>query len=437
MQTETISKKPAEKAVGQAPAEKNQGKGKGKGKGKSNILRNVIIGVVALLTPVGGGVWYLHAAEFAETDDAYIAGHVHQISARVAGYVTKVSVEDNDHVNAGQLIVQIDPKDLLLSLQSAKAAAEEARWKAAEAQSNIVTNSRQADSQKLQALGAFESASAQIHRAEEALAEAQLGVTLAQTAIQQRESELRLTSIDYDRYKKLIADRAVTTQSYDRARQAKEVAEANLDGAKATCNQALVRVKEAQQSLVDTKTMIVKARGQKATASAAMAQTDASKNTVRVQESAAEEAMAQYRNALTQLSYTRVLAPVSGTVGHKSVEIGQQIEKGQALMSIISDDKWIVANFKETQLAKMQPGQEVDIKVDRIPNKTFKGRVQSMSPASGAEFSMLPPDNASGNFTKVVQRIPVKIVFDAASVKGSESLLAPGMSVVTSVHLGH
>ncbi len=106
-------------------------------------------------------------------------------------------------------------------------------------------------------------------------------------------------------------------------------------------------------------------------------------------------------------------------------------------MSIVSDDKWIVANFKETQLAKMKTGQAVDIKVDRIPNKTFKGRVQSMSPASGAEFSMLPPDNASGNFTKVVQRIPVKIVFDAASVKGSESLLAPGMSVVTSVHLDH
>jgi membrane fusion protein (multidrug efflux system) len=171
------------------------------------------------------------------------------------------------------------------------------------------------------------------------------------------------------------------------------------------------------------------------TAAAARAQTESSKKTVAVQQAAARQAQAEYQNALTQLSYAKVVAPVSGTVGHKTVEVGQQIERGQALMSIVSDEKWVVANFKETQLGRMHVGQEVEIKIDALPNKHFKGHVDSMSPASGAQFSMLPPDNASGNFTKVVQRVPVKIVFDADSIKGYENLLTPGLSVIPEVHL--
>ena len=404
-------------------------------KGANKLVPKLLIGAVAISALVGGYFWLQHAMSIEGTDDAYITGHVHQLSARVAGYVTKIAVDDNDHVKAGQTLVTIDPKDYQLSAESAKAAALKAQWQTIEAKSDILTNTRQADSQSLQALSAIGSAQAQIHRAQESLNDAKLGVILAKTAITQRQSELTRAIADYERYKSLVDDRAVTTQSYDKAKQDKEVAQANLDGAQATYNQMLVKVKEAEQSLLDTKTNAVKARGMQASAAAAIAATTASEKNVSVQQAAAEQAEVQYKNALTQLSYTKVLAPIEGTVGHKTVEVGQQIEKGQALMSIVSDEKWVVANFKETQLGRMHVGQEVEIKVDRLPGKTFMGRVQSLSPASGAQFSMLPPDNASGNFTKVVQRIPVKIVFDKDSIKGSETMLAPGMSVVAEVHL--
>ena len=404
-------------------------------KAPNKILPKVIGAVVAIGALVGGYIWYQHAMSIEGTDDAYITGHVHQLSARVSGYVTKVTVDDNDHVKAGQILVTIDPKDLQLAADSAKAAAQKAEWQTVQAKSDILTNTKTADSQNLNAMSAIGSADAQIHRAQESLNDSKLGVILSKTAITQRKSELTRTIADYDRYKSLVDDRAVTTQAFDKAKQDKEVAQANLDGAQATYNQMLVKVKEAEQSLIDTKTSAVKARGMQASAAAAEAATTSSEKNVSVQQAAANQAGVEYENALTQLSYTKIVAPINGTVGHKTVEVGQQIEKGQALMSIVSDDKWVVANFKETQLGRMHPGQEVEIKVDSIPNKVFKGTVQSLSPASGAQFSMLPPDNASGNFTKVVQRIPTKILFDKDSIKGFESQLSPGMSVIADVHL--
>jgi membrane fusion protein (multidrug efflux system) len=162
---------------------------------------------------------------------------------------------------------------------------------------------------------------------------------------------------------------------------------------------------------------------------------ETAKNDILVQQAASKQAQAQYDNAMTQLSYTNIVAPVSGRVGHRTVELGQQVERGQALLSIVSDEKWVMANFKETDLHGMRPGQPVDVKVDAIPDKVFHGKVESISPASGAQFSLLPPDNASGNFTKVVQRIPVKIVFDSESIKGYEDILAPGMSSEVEVHV--
>jgi membrane fusion protein (multidrug efflux system) len=400
-----------------------------------SALSITLFSAVGLAVAVGAYFWWQHITSVEETDDAYIAGHVHQISSRISGFVTKVAVDDNDHVKAGQLVVQIDPRDLQLSADSYKAAAEKAEWQAAEAKSNISMYARQADSQAFQASSAAASATAQINKAREALNDAKLGVILAKTQIQQRKAELERAASDFERYKTLVKDRAVTTQSFEKAKQDVEVAQSNLDGASATYTQMLVKVKESEQSLKDTQTMAVKAQATEESAAAARAQTDTSKNTVDVQKAAAKQAQVQYQNALTQLSYTKVLAPISGTIGHKTVEVGQQIDKGQALMSIVSDEKWVVANFKETQLGRMHNGEEVDIKIDALAGKVFKGHVQSMSPASGAQFSMLPPDNASGNFTKVVQRIPVKIVFDPQSIKGFENLLSPGMSVVPEVHL--
>jgi membrane fusion protein (multidrug efflux system) len=403
---------------------------------KNSRWRSLLtVSTLSLGVAAGGYLWWQQAFSVEGTDDAYISGHVHQISSRISGFVTKVAVDDNQHVQAGQLLLQIDPHDLELSVASAKAAAAKAKWQAAEAVSNTITDARKAESQSFQASSAVASAEAQINKAKEALNDAKLGVTIVHTQIEQRQAELTRASADYERYSALVKDRAVTTQSYEKAKQDKDVAQASLEAANATYTQMLVKVKEAEQALKDTQTTSVSAKGAEQTAAAARAEQETSQTVVAVQKAASAQAEVEYENALTQLSYARVVAPIAGTIGHKTVEVGQQIDRGQALMSIVSDEKWVVANFKETQLGRMRPGQKVDIKVDALDNKHFQGRVQSISPASGAQFSMLPPDNASGNFTKVVQRIPVKIVFDADSIKGCEHLLTPGMSVIADVHV--
>lgn len=400
---------------------------------KPNLKPYLMPALGVLIAGTVGFYFWSQAGKVEETEDAFITGRVHQLSSRVAGTVISVNVDDNDHVKAGQLLVKIDPSDLQLAAAGAKAAAAKANYQAAEAASSIVANTRSAAASDMDAASAIAAARAQVDRAKAALAETKLGVKLAATTITQRQAELRMTQADYERYESLLADRAVTRQSFDKARQDKEVAAANLQAAIEQEKQSRVRVEEATQAVADAQANVVKAQGAAHTAAAADAQTEKSKVTLSVEQANAKQAEAEYENAVKQLSYTNIVAPVTGKVGHRTVEVGNQVERGQALMSVVSDDKWVVANFKETQLARMKPGQEVEIKVDAFPGKKFTGHVNSMSPASGAQFALLPPDNATGNFTKVVQRIQVKITFDKESIKGYEDLIAPGMSVIPAV----
>jgi membrane fusion protein (multidrug efflux system) len=399
------------------------------------LVRPALGIVAASLALYAGFSWWQHVSAIEDTDDAFISGHVHQLSARIAGNVTGVLVADNQHVKAGEVLVKIDRRDYQISSDSAKAAFLKAQWQALEARSTTISRSHTDEAQRFQAVSSAASASAQVHRAQAVLSEAKSGVLLAHDQVLQRQSELTRAQADFVRYKNLVQDRAVTIQSFDKAKQDKEVAEAAYAASEENYNQAVIRVHEAQDALADSQSMVVKARGTEKSAAASRADTDTSVKTVQVQEAAAMQAKAEYENALTQLSYTNIVAPVSGTIGHKTVEVGQQIDRGQALMSIVSDEKWVTANFKETQLGKMRVGQTVDIKVDAFPQKNFRGHVDSLSPASGAQFALLPADNASGNYTKVVQRVAVKIVFEPESIRGFESLLTPGMSVVPEVHI--
>jgi membrane fusion protein (multidrug efflux system) len=170
-------------------------------------------------------------------------------------------------------------------------------------------------------------------------------------------------------------------------------------------------------------------------AQAAGEQTKVSRSQYDAAKAAIGQSEASVKDAQLQLSYTNITTPATGQIGRKSVEVGQRVQPGTRLMAIVSNDLWVVANFKETQLANMKPGQKVEIKLDAFGGHKFEGHLDSFSPASGAQFSLLPPDNATGNFTKVVQRIPVKVVFDAASIKGYESPIAPGMSATVNVEL--
>lgn len=398
------------------------------------------IGLAAFVVlAVGGGtfVWWQHASSVEETDDAFITGRVHQLSSRVSGTVSQLLVNDNQHVKQGDVLLRIDPKDFQISLATAKAAATQAELKTYEVQSNIVANQRQAEARRFEAESAVASADAGVDKAKAMLSETKLGVALAATEIKQRQAELTRCIADFERYKSLVQDRAATMQSFERAKQDKDVAEANLQAAQEAYKQSQSRVHQAMQAVANAQADVIRAKGSAQSAAAAAAQMEMSKRNLSVQEAAADQAQSEVHNAATQLSYTSVTAPITGRVGHRTVEIGQQIERGQALMSIVSDEKWVVANFKETQLSRMRPGQAVDIKIDAYPNAHVTGTVDSISPASGAQFALLPPDNATGNFTKVVQRVSVKIVLNKDSLKGFENLLAPGMSVIPSVKVGH
>ncbi len=403
---------------------------------KRGFVKPLIISGVLIGAAVGAAIWWQHASQFEETDDAFITGHVHQLSARVGGTVTRILVADNQHVQQGQLLLNIDPKDLQISLDTAKAAAAQAELKILEVKSNIEANAREAEASKYEADSAISSAKAGVDRAKFMLSETKLGVSMAQSDIKQRKAELMRASSDFERYKSLVSDRAATMQSFEKAKQDKEVAEANLHTAEEAHKQSLTRVQQAKQQVADAESSVVRAMGAAKSALAKTADTETTKRNLSVQDAAAQKARSEVANAATQLSYTNVVAPVKGRIGHRTVEVGQQIERGQALMSIVSDEKWVVANFKETQLKRMHVGQEVDIKIDAFPDRKVKGRIDSISPASGAQFALLPPDNATGNFTKVVQRIPVKIVFDKESLKELQPKLAPGMSVIPEVHVG-
>jgi membrane fusion protein (multidrug efflux system) len=347
----------------------------------------------------------------------------------------QIAVKDNQHVTAGQLLVKLDPRDFQLSLANAGAAVEKAKMEEREAVLTVNSNQKTVAANNLQADYMSKNTDAGVSRAQAALESARSGVITAQASIKQREAELERARADYSRYELLLKVGAVTRQDYDQTKESKTVAEANMLAANANLEQAKIRVSQAEDELTQAEASVVQAKSSHETAQASLAQMETAKNDILVQQAASKQAQAQYDNAMTQLSYTNIVAPVSGRVGHRTVELGQQVERGQALLSIVSDEKWVMANFKETDLHGMRPGQPVDVKVDAIPDKVFHGKVESISPASGAQFSLLPPDNASGNFTKVVQRIPVKIVFDSESIKGYEDILAPGMSSEVEVHV--
>jgi membrane fusion protein, multidrug efflux system len=355
---------------------------------KGGARRIVILSILAVLLIVGG-IWGFQTVVFyshhATTDDAQLDGNINPILPRVSGYVTEVHVADNQQVKPGDLLVKIDPSDLQAKLDQEQASLLNSEAAVAVAQA-AVANAR--------ALASGSTAK---------VASNQADVVAAKSRASQ-------AAADLSRYKSLVAKEEISQQQYDAAKAAAESASANADAARATTESA------------------------RATVQSSAAQVEAATRQV----AAAQAQVAQHRAALEaarlQLSYVVLKAPVAGIVSKKNVEVGQFVQAGQPLLAIVQgSETWVSANFKETQLAKMRPGQTAEIEVDAYPGVTFKGKVESLAAATGARFSLLPPDNATGNFTKVVQRIPVKIVFtDPADPRHP---LRVGMNVNVTVNL--
>ncbi|WP_375514460.1 HlyD family secretion protein [uncultured Nostoc sp.] len=430
---------------------------------RPNGLILAALGVGAITAGGFGYHYWQYASTHQETDNATVVGNIHQVSSRIPGTVSQVLVNDNQLVQPGQLLVKLDPRDYESKVQQAAAALENARGQAQAAQANIALTSQTTTGKTSQAQGDVSGAVAAISTAQAAVQEAQAGIPAAQAEVRlaqagipaaqaqvaQTNANLENAQADYNRYNQLYKTGAIARQQLDTAKAAYDVATAQknaaiqgVEQAQAKLASARVGVAKAQSQLAQAQENVTNAQAKLAASKGGLQQATAGGQDTTVKRSqyeAAKAAIAQseasLKDAQLQLSYANVTAPSAGRVGRKNVEIGNRVQSGTPLMAIVDNEYWVVANFKETQLEKMRPGEPVEIKLDTFPHHTFTGRVDSVSPASGAQFALLPPDNATGNFTKVVQRIPVKVVFDQKSIQGYESRITPGMSAEVAVEV--
>jgi membrane fusion protein (multidrug efflux system) len=396
------------------------------------LTAGATLGFAALVVGVRYWLW---SRTHEETDDAYVAGHIHAVSARVSGTVEAVLVDDNQWVERGQPLVRLDPHDFQVRLEQAKAALGSARHRADSAESAVGLASRTASARSIDAEAETRNADAALAAAQAQLAEADAGVPRAQAVLKSARATLRQTQQDLARYTDLVAKEQVSRQEFDRARAAADVAA----GAEAAAVQAVAQAKaeqvKARELLEQARSRVLGARATTESARAAAADTEVRRNQHQAALSTIEQAAAAVSDATLQLGYTSITAPVAGWIGRKTVEVGHRVQPGQPLLAIVQADPWVVANFKETQLERMRPRQSVEIFVDSFPSHPFRGYIDSLSPASGSQFALLPPDNATGNFTKIVQRIPVKILLDSSEGEPSEQLLRPGMSAVVTARV--
>ena len=383
--------------------------------------RRVIIAVVlALVAVVAAGLWW-HSTYSEDTDDAQISGHLIQISSRINGHVIKVNVNENQQVKAGDVIAELDPADFQVAVDNAQAALDTALANAAAANVavpitsvNVGSNLRSADADVASTHFGIEQAQRQLEAARARVAQAQANNVKAQA--------------DLERYKPLVAKDVISKQQFDAAVAAADSAKAALADAQASQQAASEGVRvanerstqaSAQQRYAQTAPQQIAA--QTARAKAALAQV--------------EQAKAQLEQAKLNLSYTKIVAPVDGIVTRKSVEINQNVSSGQNMLTLVSlDDLWITANFKETQLKHMAAGQSVEIDVDAT-GKTYKGKVTQIGGATGSVLSLFPPENATGNYVKVVQRVPVRVDFTDIKNEDPDHKLRPGLSVEPKVEV--
>lgn len=416
------------------PAKKPK-KGKSLPKKMMPSGKGLLIIVALLLVAVLGGIlWWLHSSQYEQTDNATIEGHVHPVSARVAGTVIQVLVDDNQPVKKGQLIAVIDPKDYQIALSEAEHNLANAKAQAKTAYNNIAVTRKQAVSQITQAQGGITASQSGITQARQSVAEASASVEQARQSLRQQEANYQKALSDYRRYQNVNPE-AISAQQLETAATSLKNAQAARDAAQAALTQTQAQLAQTRASVKSSVSKLTQSKGVAQGAQAQALQVNVVESQYEAAKTAVSVAEDAVRQAKLNLGYTRILAPSSGRVGRKTVEVGQRVQPGEPLMSLVSPQIWVVANYKETQLERMRPGQPVDIHVDAFPSHHFTGWVDSFSPASGAQFALLPPENATGNFTKIVQRIPVKILLDSKSVDGFEDLLVPGMSTVVSVQV--
>ena len=392
----------------------------------------IAIGAVVIVV-LAVAVWLWATAGRETTDDAQVDAHVAPIAARIGGTVTEVPVKENQEVEAGAVLVVIDPRDYQVALDKARAELATAEADAAAARVNVPITSTAATSNVSTARGGVEQAQAGIEGAQRAIDAATARLATAEARQREAEANAAKTAKDVERFKGLLAKDEISQQQYDAAVAAADAARAATDSTRSQVQETQAGISVAQSQLTQARAGATQATAQLQTAQSGPQEVTAQ----RARAASADAKVLQQRAAVQQaelnLQYTTLRAPMKGIVSRKGVEVGQVVQPGQPLMTVIPlEEVWVTANFKETQLEKMRPGQPAVIEVDAYGGRDFKAHVESLAAATGSRFSLLPPENATGNFVKVVQRVPIRIAIDEK--QDAQQLLRPGMSVTAKVY---
>ena len=385
---------------------------------RSKGFRNVLLVGIAIVVLAGGVFLWRYLGSFESTDDAQVDAHLYPVSSRVSGYVIKVNVEDNQYVRKGDVLVEIDPKDYEVAVEQAKANLANAEATAQSLNISVPITSANTDSQLKFTASSVDAANAGIVAAEKQLA-------AAHAQLEQAEANDVKAQNDLVRYKALVDKKEVADQIYDQAVAAARASTASVAAARENESAAVQTVQQARSHLAESE-------ANRQAAETGPQQVSSTRARARAAIADVEQRRALLEQAELNLQYTKITAPISGEV-NKTVVAGLNIQPGQELLSVVPlEEVWITANFKETQLRKMKVGQKSEIHADSS-GRTFKGHVDSIAGATGPVFSLLPPENATGNYVKIVQRIPVKIVLDPG--ENQDHQLRPGMSVVPDVYI--
>jgi membrane fusion protein (multidrug efflux system) len=390
---------------------------------RHRAAKPIVFLIVILALLVVGWFWW-ESRHWESTDDAQIDGHIYPISARVAGHVITVNYDDGQFVHKGDVLVRLDPTDYQVAYERAQADYADSQASAQAADFGVPVSSVGSTEQ-------IRSAQADLQNAEAGLSAAQKQAVAAKAQVVEAQANAKKLNADVERYQQLLGKREISQQQFDAATAAATGANATVEAREASVLAAEAQVRQAQSRITQ--------------ANAEIRNAQITPKQVAATQARAKSANAQvlrYKAALDQaqlnLQYTTITAPVDGVVGRRSVQVGQNVQTGQDLMSIVPlRDIWVNANFKETQLTYMKPGQPVKIKVDTYGGRTWHGHVSNIGGATGAKYSLLPPENATGNYVKVVQRIPVRIDFDNHDSQdfNKDGLLRPGMSVEPDVRV--
>ena len=387
-------------------------------KAKYLVFALVIAAVVAV------GWYWLDSRRWESTDDAQVDGHIYPISARVGGQVVKVNYDDGQFVHKGDVLVQIDNTDYKVAVARAEADYHDAQANLLGAQAGVPIADVGSSSQ-------IHTAGADVTGAEAGVAAAQKQVEAAQAQVVEAEANAKKLNADVERYRSLLGKKEIAQQQFDQAIAAAASANATVASRQAS-------LLAAQQQVLVAQSRVAQANAGLRNAQVTPKQVEVTRARAAAAEAQAQRSKTALDQANLNLGYTTIVAPVDGVVGKRSAQVGQNVGPGQDLMAVVPlREIWVTANFKETQLAKMQPGQPVEIKIDTYGGRKWQGHVTSLGAATGAKYSLLPPENATGNYVKVVQRIPVRIDFDNSDKSdfNQDGLLRPGMSVVPEVNV--